>query len=121
VEILAWLYLLDQIVTPVTQRCLLQDNLECLDNLVCLLRDNLESLDNLECLDNLVCREILAWPYLLARLVTPVTQRCLQDNLVCLDNLLLEEPLIVHSLPVLQGQHAKLQQRDSSLTFELVA
>ena len=103
-------------------------------------------LDNLECLDNLVCREeILAWLYLKVRLVPPATQqtRLNRDNLLLeeplivhnlpvlqeqhakpqlvLHNLLLEEPLIAHSLPALQGQRAKPQQRGSSLTFELVA
>jgi hypothetical protein len=56
-EILAWRYLLDPIVTLVTQQRLLQDNLEC--------------------------REILAWRYLLVQIVTLVTQRLLlQDNLL---------------------------------------
>jgi hypothetical protein len=80
------------------------DSLECLDNLVCLLQDNLE------------CREILAWQYLLAQVVTPVTQPCLQDNLVCLGSLLLEEPLIVHNLPVLQEQHVKRQRLENNVS-----
>jgi hypothetical protein len=84
-EILAWRYLLDPIVTLVTQQRLLQDNL--------------------------VCREILAWLYLLDPIVTLVMQqRLLQDNL------LLEEPLIVHSLPVLQEQHVKRQRLENNVS-----
>jgi hypothetical protein len=73
---------------------------------------NLFLVKDLECLvDSLECQEILAWRYLLDPIVTLVTQqRLLQDNL------LLEEPLIVHSLPVLREQHVKRQRLENNVS-----